>query len=183
MHQLANIFEGADAQTMAAQCSWYAVQTRSRHEKKLLLQLEYHGFTSFLPLVNRVSRWSDRTRTVQEPLFSGYLFVRLAWSAESRTAVLKNAGAVALVGARGLGIPIPEKQIADIRTLLAHNIEWSAYPFLRIGDRVRIRGGALDGVEGVLLGHSNNDETLVISVHAIQRSLAIRVKGYDLEKI
>ena len=166
----------------AARSNWYAVQTRSRQEKKLLRQLECDGFTSFLPLLNRVSYWSDRQKIIQEPLFPGYLFVRIDWAPESRNAVLRKPGAVTLVGSKGLGTPIPDKQIDDIKTLLVRNVEWKHFPFLSVGDRVRVRGGALDSVEGILL-RENQDKTLVISVHAIQRSLSIRVTGYVLEKI
>jgi transcription antitermination factor NusG len=95
---------------------------------------------------------------------------------------LRKPGAVALVGSKGLGTPIPDKQIDDIKTLLVRNVEWKDSPFLRVGDKVRVRGGALDGMEGILL-RENQDKTLVISVHAIQRSLSIRVTGYVLEKI
>jgi transcription antitermination factor NusG len=132
--------------------------------------------------LNRVSHWSDRQKIIQEPLFAGYLFVRIDWTPESRNAVLRKPGAVALVGSKGLGTPIPDKQIDDIKTLLVRNVEWKHSPFLRVGDKVRVRGGALDGMEGILL-RENQDKTLVISVHAIQRSLSIRVTGYVLEKI
>lgn len=166
----------------AARPRWFAVQTRSRQEKKVLLQLEGDGFTSFLPLLNRVSCWSDRQKIIQEPLFAGYLFVRIDWTPESRNAVLTKAGVVSLVGSKGLGTPIPDKQIDDIKTLLARNVEWKHSPFLQAGDKVRVRGGALDGMEGILL-QENQDKTLVISINAIQRSLSIRITGYVLEKI
>jgi len=174
--------DAANLPPLAAQSQWYGVQTRSRHEKKLLLHLDYSGFTSFLPLLNRISDWSDRKHLVQEPMFPGYVFVRMVWSPEIRNLVLRQSGAVALVGVRGVGTPIPEKQIEDIKTLLACNVEWKHSPFLRTGDRVRVRSGALDGMEGILL-RENQDKSLVISIDAIQRSLSIRVTGYALEKI
>jgi hypothetical protein len=83
------------------------------------------------------------------------------------------------VGVHGIGTTIPDNQIHDIRTLLANDIEFRSYPFLKIGQRVRIRGGSLDGVEGILTGQ-HGDRSLVISVEPIQRSLSIRVEGYDV---
>ena len=86
------------------------------------------------------------------------------------------------VGIRGVGMPIPDEQIDAVRTLLNEHLPCCSYPFLKIGQRVRIRSGALDGLEGILLSQ-NGDRTLIISVDAIQRSLAVRVEGYDVEPV
>jgi transcription antitermination factor NusG len=96
--------------------------------------------------------------------------------------VLKVDGALSLVGTRGEGTPIPDDEIESVRILMEKQMPWSSHPFLQIGQRVRIRSGALDGMEGVLLSR-NGDRTLVISVQAIQRSLAVRVEGYEVEAI
>ena len=85
-----------------------------------------------------------------------------------------------LVGSGGEGTPIPDGQIDAVRTLMDGGIPWSSYPFLKIGQRVRIRGGALEGLEGILVARNGN-QTLVISIDAIQRSLAVRVEGYQVE--
>jgi transcription antitermination factor NusG len=87
-----------------------------------------------------------------------------------------------LVGDRGEGAPIPDEQINTVRSLVEGQLPWSTHPFLKIGQRVRIRSGALDGLEGILVSR-NGDRTLVISVDAIQRSLAVRVEGYEVEPI
>jgi len=81
-----------------------------------------------------------------------------------------------------LGTPIAEGQIDAVRTLIGQQVPWTPHPFLQIGQRVRVRGGALDGVEGILLSR-NDDNTLVVSIDAIQRSLAIRIEGYDVEPV
>jgi len=100
--------------------------------------------------------------------------------AENRLCVLHTAGVLGFVGVHGVGLPIPEKQIEDIQTLLAHNVTFGLCPFLNVGQRVRIRGGCLEGVEGILVA-KNTDRSLVVSVEMIQRSIAVRVDGYDLE--
>ena len=87
-----------------------------------------------------------------------------------------------LVGGQGEGIAIPDEQINAVRSLVEGQLPWSSHPFLKIGQRVRIRSGALDGLEGVLV-QRNGDRTLVISVDAIQRSLAVRVEGYEVEAV
>jgi transcription antitermination factor NusG len=162
------------------QLRWYAVRTRSRHERVSSRQLEHQGIEVFLPLVTRRHRWSDRWKQVESPLFPGYTFVHIGQSAPERVSVLRAHGVVSFVGTPGMGTAIPDNQIHDIRTLLAHGIQLRSYPFLKIGQRVRIRGGSLDGVEGILIAQ-HGDRSLVISVEPIQRSLSIRVEGYDVE--
>ena len=162
--------------------SWYAVQTRARHERVVSRRLSETGVTTFLPTVTEIHRWSDRKKTVELPLFSCYLFVKLAPSNEERLRVLQVDSVLRFVGIRGLGTSIPDEQIDAVRVLVDEQLPFCSHPFLKIGQRVRIRGGAMDGVEGILTSR-NGDQSLVISVDAIQRSLAVRVQGYDLEAI
>ncbi|MGB7435958.1 MAG: UpxY family transcription antiterminator [Candidatus Acidiferrum sp.] len=159
---------------------WYALYTRSRHEKAVAALLQQKGLTTFLPLFSQVHRWSDRRKTVQVSLFPGYTFVRLDATPESCVRILQTPGVVGFVGTGHRGIPIPDKQIEDIQTVLAQNIPCAIFPFLRVGQRVRIRGGCLDGIEGRLLT-LKGDRSLVISVEPILHSLAIRLDGYDVE--
>ena len=159
---------------------WYAIQTRPRHEKTVAAELEQKGIVTFLPLVTQIHRWSDRRKKVDVPLFSCYAFVNIVPSPETRVSVLRTNGVLSFVGAQNQGAPIPETQIEDVRSLLASKIPLTSYPFLRVGQRVRIRGGCLDGVEGILV-RQNGDQRLVVSVDMIQRSLAISIEGYDVE--
>jgi transcription termination/antitermination protein NusG len=162
---------------------WYAVQTRARNEKVISERFQEQGLTTFLPLVTEIRRWSDRKKKVELPLFSCYVFVKLVVSNnEERMRVYRTNGVFGIVSMRGEAIPIPEEQINALRAVVAQDVPWSAHPFLKIGQRVRIRGGSLEGVEGVLLSR-NGDRTLIISVDAIQRSLAVRVEGYEVEAL
>jgi transcription antitermination factor NusG len=161
---------------------WYAVKTRSRHEKVVATQLESRDVPSFLPLVTQVHRWSDRKKMVQVPLFPGYTFVRIVPSPEEYIRVLRVHGVSSFVGIHGQGTPIPDKQIADIQMLLSSTAAYSVCPFLKVGQKVRIRGGCLDGVEGLLVAR-NGDRNLLISVEPMQRSLAIDIRGYNVEAI
>jgi len=166
----------------AEEACWYAIQTRCRFEQKAATQLQAKGIETFLPLVNEIHRWSDRRQIVQVPLFPGYSFVRLADSPAHQLRVLQTVGVNGFVTMNGSPVPVPEQQLEDVRRLLANEISCRAYPFLKIGQRVRIRGGCLDGLEGVLTSE-NKDHSLVVSIEAIQRSLAIRIEGYDIEAI
>jgi transcription elongation factor/antiterminator RfaH len=163
--------------------NWYAVQTRARTEKAISKRLQEQGLTTFLPLVTEVRRWSDRKKKVELPLFSCYVFVKLvASNNDERMRVYRTNGVFRIVSMRGEAIPIPDEQIEALRAVVTQQVPWVEHPFLKIGQRVRIRGGSLEGVEGVLLSR-NGDRTLIISVDAIQRSLAVRVEGYDVEAL
>ncbi len=159
---------------------WYAIQTRSRHEKKVTAELRDKGVYAFLPLMKQVHRWSDRNKEVDVPLFPGYVFVNTSGVPEARVSVLRTPGVANFVGNHGKGTPIPDKQIRDIQAILEQRVPIAAHPFLTVNQRVRIRGGSLDGVEGVLVG-MNSDLSLVVSVDLIQRAVAIRVSGYEVE--
>jgi transcription antitermination factor NusG len=159
---------------------WYALQTRARHEKIVAERLGTRGVQTFLPTATEVHRWSDRKKKVEVPLFSCYLFARLAATKLDRLRVLCVDGVFSFVGRRGEGIPIPDEQIEAVRALVESQLLCSSHPFLKIGQRVRIRSGSLDGLEGILVSR-NGDSTLVISVDAIQRSLSVRVDGYHIE--
>lgn len=164
-----------------AEHHWYAIYTRPRHEKAVTALLRQKTVTTFLPLLSQVHRWSDRRKSVQVPLFAGYTFVRIAATVETRVRVLQTMGVVGFVGnGRSSAVPIPDKEIEDIRTVLAHNVPCAILPFLRVGQRVRIRGGCLDGIEGLLVAFRGN-RSLVISVEPILQSIAVQLKGYDVE--
>jgi transcription antitermination factor NusG len=174
---------GAGSAVKPESANWYAVQTRARNEKAISERLQEQGLTTFLPLVTEVRRWSDRKKKVELPLFSCYVFVKLvAANNEERMRVYRTNGVFRIVSMRGEAIPIPDEQIDSLRAVVTQQVPWSAHPFLKIGQRVRIRSGSLEGVEGVLLS-LNGDRTLILSVDAIQRSLAVRVEGYDVEAL
>jgi transcription antitermination factor NusG len=161
---------------------WLAVQTRPRYEKKVSDEFTEKAIQNFLPLLSIKHQWSDRKKTVLLPLFPGYIFVRIAPIQGFRVSVLRTSGVINLVGARGIGTPIPDHEIDAIHKILSQQIPFSPYPFMRIGQAVRIRGGALDGIRGVLT-KVNGDLSLVISVELIQRSIAMRVSGFDIEAV
>src|SRR5882757_1489643 len=94
---------------------WFAIWTRSRHEQVVREQLERKNFDAFLPTITRWSRWKDRKKKVDWPLFPGYCFVRFD-PAESLS-ILKCAGVVNIVSVEGKPAAIPEQEIESIRTL------------------------------------------------------------------
>jgi transcription antitermination factor NusG len=158
---------------------WFAVQTRYRREKKVAAQLERKGCEVYLPLLTECHQWSDRHKNVSGPLFPGYAFVHLQSYRDARTRVLQTVGLVGFVNFGGIVTPVPEKQIEDLRLLLRQDGIISIHPFMKAGQRVRVRTGCLQGLEGTVLQHDRGK--LLISIEAIQRSVAIEIQGYELE--
>lgn len=159
---------------------WYAVHTMARHEKRVAAQFEEKRICTFLPLLRQIRKWSDRQAHVEVPMFSCYAFVRTVLTVEERLKVLRTPGVLAFVGCERQGAPIPDEQIESLQTMLGNRIPCFPYPFLSVGRRVRIRGGSLDGVEGILV-RQGDDRSLVVSVELLRRSVSIRVEGYDIE--
>ena len=175
------------ANSMAAwkeipQPQWFAVQTKPRYEKKIHSTLASAGIDTFLPLTREVHRWSDRRMTVEVPLFPGYLFVHIIPLPGNRLPVLRTSGVISFVGIRQQGTAIPDDQIEHLRKLIENRIGVGPHTFLRVGQRVRIRGGCLEGLEGLLVANEG-DRRLIISVEAIQKSVAFSVKGYEIEPV
>src|SRR5258707_3012991 len=169
--------------TLAAEeLRWYALHTRARHERVVEHRLREQGMESFLPTFRETHRWSDRKKIVEVPLFSCYVFVRCVLNADDRTRVYRVDSALGFVGTRGLGVPIPDEQIESVRSVLSQTAPCRSHPFLKVGQRVRVCGGAMDGGEGVFLS-SKCDQSLVASVDVIQRSLAGRIRSSAVKAI
>jgi transcription antitermination factor NusG len=160
--------------------SWFALQTRPRHEKKVSLGLKEKGVRSFLPLRREKRLWSDRQQWLELPLFSHYVFVHIPVTTESRVRVLRTHGVVRFAGVPGCGTPVPDEQIENLQAIMDQRIALAPHEFIKVGERVRIRGGALNGIEGILAA-IKNDRSLVVSVDLIQKSVAIRIDGFEVE--
>ena len=119
---------------------------------------------------------------MEVPLFSCYVFVNLVASSAQRLEVLKTAGVFRFVRVSGEPAPIPDSQIESIQTVLANKLPMSTCGFIQIGQKVRIRGGAMDGVEGILTANKGGQK-LVISVDLLQQSVEVTVEGYAVEPI
>lgn len=161
---------------------WYAIQTRGRHEKKVARQIKDRGFDGFLPLATEMHEWSDRHMRVDAPLYPCYTFLHAWIDSSIRTAVLRIPGVLHFVGLPGCPQAIPDPEMEVIHRLMKHCVPVRSHVFVSEGARVRIRGGALDGIEGILL-RRNSDSSLIVSVQLIQRSIALRVDGYDVEPL
>ncbi|MGO8796988.1 MAG: transcription termination/antitermination protein NusG [Candidatus Sulfotelmatobacter sp.] len=160
---------------------WFAVQTRYRFEKRVAARLNQKNCEVYLPLLTEHRSWSDRKQVITTPLFPGYAFVHIDHSYNARRDVLQTVGLIGFVSFGGKVAPVPRYEIENLQLLLQRQGAFSLYPFVHAGQRVRIRGGCLNGLEGILVQHENNK--LVISIGSIQRSLAVEIAGYELEII
>jgi transcriptional antiterminator NusG len=159
---------------------WYAAHVRSRHEKKVAEQLADREVNFFLPLYRTESRWSDRVAKVELPLFPGYMFVFI--SMVERLRVLQVPGVVKLVSSKGEPVPLPDSEIDRLRAGLTDSVKAEPHPYLQVGTRVRIKAGAMAGLEGILI--KNNDRLrVVINVELIMRSISVEIASSDIEPL
>jgi transcription antitermination factor NusG len=167
---------------MTIEPHWYAIHIYPQNEKKVVTELERKGITTFLPLQKELHRWSDRDKMVEVPLFPCYAFVHIVPSPQYCSMVQQTLRVIRLLSANDEPIPIPDSEIELIRNLIAGKVPISPYAFLQAGQKVRVRGGCLDGLEGILVMR-NGEQNLVLSVNLIQRSLALSIVGYKIEPI
>ena len=152
---------------------WYAVYTKSRHEKVLHRELTKKGIEAFLPLRKITRHWSDRKKIIEEPLFQSYLFVHMPW--RDRWRVLNSVGAVRFVGPHlSCPAPVPEKELAAIRCFLEQEIRLDPFPYLKTGQKVYIRSGPFRGAEGFIV-YKNQQCRLVISLDLLMQSVSVEI--------
>jgi transcription antitermination factor NusG len=164
--------EKANRQDVATEYPWFALQVRARHELGITNYLCGQGYESFLPRYKCRKRWSDRVKEVQSPLFPGYLFCR--FDPQDRLPVMKIPGVMQIVGANRVPLPVDEVEISAIQTLVASGMPNQPWPFLQVGERVRIESGSLCGIEGILMDFKGTHR-LVLSITLLQRSVSVEI--------
>ena len=159
---------------------WYALHTRSRHEKFVNQELQKKGIETFLPLRRLTRHWSDRTKEIEEPIFSGYLFVHT--SLENRLEILKTRGSVRFISFNSAPVPVSDNQLGAVRRFVEEKISIDPFPYLRKGDRVYIRTGPLRGVEGFIV-RKDKHTRLVISLDLLFQSVSVAIDEALVEKV
>lgn len=152
--------------------SWVALQVRPRSEKMVSSALNFKGIEVFLPLYTARRRWSDRVKEVQLPLFDGYVFCKL--NLDYRMPALTIPRVIQFVGAGKIPVPIEESEIYALQTVVNSGLPSMPWPFLTIGQRIRVEHGPLRDMEGILL-QAKGSQRLVLSVSLLQRSVAVEV--------
>jgi transcription elongation factor/antiterminator RfaH len=159
-------------ESATTQFPWYALQCWMRKEGLVATQLEGQGFECFLPKYKSIREWSDRKKEVEQPLFPGYLFCRFDYS--QRRPVVVTPGVLQVVGCGRTPMPIEDREIEAIQIAVASGIPSQPWPYLEVGERVRIHTGKLSGLEGILVNFKGNHR-VVLSVSLLQRSVALEV--------
>jgi transcriptional antiterminator RfaH len=158
--------------------SWFALQVRTRYESSVASFLEGSGFELFLPMYMCRKRWSDRIKKVETPLFPGYLFCR--FDPHDRLPILKTPGVIQIAGYNRCPVPVEESEIRAIQALTASGLPGQPWPFLGVGDRVRVEAGPLRGHEGTLVEFKGGHR-LVLSITLLHRSVAVEIDSAFVE--
>jgi transcription antitermination factor NusG len=158
--------------------NWYALYTAPRHEKSVADQINRRGISCFLPLYRSMRRWKDRRKELAMVLFPGYVFVRVV--PQDRLQVLQLPGAVRLVTFNGRPVALPEQEIEFLRSRLSGDHLMEPHPYLRVGRRIRVRRGPLQGLEGIIMRKKDRCR-LVFSIDLIMRSVAVEVGEDEVE--
>jgi len=156
---------------------WYALRTKSRHEKLVRDQLDKQGIEPLLPTVKRLSQWKDRRKEIEVPLFSGYCFVR--FGQEEKLPVQKVAGVVEIVGSGSQPEAIPDEEIDALKTLMTSVLPYDSHPYLHEGMAVEVVRGPLQGAHGILL-RKEKRHRLVLGVRLIQQAVAVEIDVNDV---
>jgi len=158
--------------------NWYALYTAPRHEKSVADQINRCGISCFLPLYRSIRRWKDRRKELAMVLFPGYVFVHVA--PQDRLQVLQLPGAVRIITFNGHPIALPEQEIELLRGRLSSTHLMEPHPYLRVGRRIRVRSGSLQGLEGIIVRKKDRCR-LVFSIDLIMRSVAVEVDEDEVE--
>jgi transcription termination/antitermination protein NusG len=156
---------------------WFVLRTRSRHEKKVRDELLSRRIETFLPLYERWSRWKDRRKRVEFPLFPGYCFVRLPFT--DRIRVLNAPGVAGFVGFNGCAETVPDVEIDAINRLVETEIRYDPHPFISEGSLVEVIRGPLTGVRGRVL-RKDRSTKLVLSVTLIRQAASLEIHPADV---
>jgi transcription antitermination factor NusG len=160
------------SENSSAQMSWFALQVRSRREPVVAAQLIEQGYECFLPLYKSVRRWSDRVKELEQPLFPGYLFSRFDFL--NCRSLLMTPGVQQVLGNGRNPIPVEERELESIRQALGSGLPNQPWPYLQVGERVRVNYGGLNNLEGFLINFKGTHR-VVLSVTLLQRSVALEI--------
>jgi transcription elongation factor/antiterminator RfaH len=153
--------------------SWYALQVRSRKEGYVASQIQGQGYECLLPTYKSIRKWSDRMKEIEQPLFPGYLFCRFDF--QNRRPVITTPGVLQIVGYGRTAVSVSDEEIQALQMAVASEMPKQPWPYLEVGQRVRVNYGTLSGLEGILVNVKGNHR-VVLSVTLLQRSVAMEVE-------
>jgi transcription antitermination factor NusG len=158
--------EGTDCQ------SWFALQVRTRWESSTAVLLSGKGYQTFLPTYKTKKRWNGQSREINAALFPGYVFCQ--FDAQKRLPILVTPGVIAVVGRGRVPLPVDDSEIAAIQTVVSSGFRVEPWPYLELGQKIRIKNDSLEGLEGILINFKGNHR-IVVSVSLLRRSVALEI--------
>jgi transcription antitermination factor NusG len=154
---------------------WFALQVKSRSERLVATMAHNKGFEEFLPVYQSRRRWSDRVKSIELPLFPGYVFCRM--DPQYRLALLTIPGALHFVGIGKVPMAIEDAEIASIQAAVNSGLTAEPWPYLNVGQLVRLEQGPLAGLEGILI-ETRKEQRIVVSVALLRRSVAVEIERH-----
>ena len=159
---------------------WFAVTVKPQHEKAVAEQLRSKCLESYTPLYTARHRWCDRTKALQLPLFPRYVFCR--FGLPQRTLVLRTPGITSVVSFGDRPCPVSDEEIEGVKKMISSGQTLHLYPHIAVGQRVRIRAGAMIGLVGLLV-REKTAYRLVVNVELLNRSVAVEIERELVEPI
>jgi transcription antitermination factor NusG len=159
---------------------WYALYTYPRHERAVTENLEHQSIEAFLPSCLVKSQWKDRQVQISRAIFPCYVFARIGMN--QKVKVMSIPSVIRIVAFNGAPAPIPDSEIEAVRLCLSNGARVERHSFLEVGERVRVRCGVFEGLEGIVLRHSNGCK-LVVSIGLIHQAVALEIEASQLEPI
>ena len=159
---------------------WYVLTVKPRHEQAVAGALALKGMESYAPTYLVRRQWSDRLKTIAQPLFPGYVFCRA--SLENRTPILRTIGVRGIVSFGGLPHPVPDDELSAVMQMTSSGLPIEPLAYLRNGEQVRVVDGPLRGLSGIVI-HSDAGSRVVIGIEMLQRSVAAQLDRWCLQPV
>jgi transcription antitermination factor NusG len=159
---------------------WFALQVRTRWEGSTAVLLEGKGYRTLLPTYKTRKAWSGKTREISTPLFPGYVFCQ--FDSQKRLPILVTPGVLSVVSTGRVPLPVDDNEISNIQTLVASGCQAEPWPYLEVGQRIRVECDSLRGVEGILIQFKGNHR-IVVSVSLLRRSVALEIDRWSVSAV
>lgn len=159
---------------------WYALQLRTRWESSTASLLSAKGYQIFLPICRALKQERGRSTVAEAPLFPGYVFCR--FDAHNRLPVLVTPGVISVVGRGRIPVPVEDSELEAIQKVVSTELRVEPWPYLEVGQRVRIEDGALRGIEGIMTGFKGS-RRIVVSISLLRRSVALEIDRTEVSPI
>jgi transcription antitermination factor NusG len=171
-HSSQESVEAANSLSESGLIQWFAIAVKPRHDKAVARALANKGFETLLPLYKKQHRYANRRTETELPLFPGYVFC--CFNILTRLPILTTPGVTHILGTGNTPIPLPENEIVSLQTAINADVPLQPFPFLQVGQRVRIEEGVLAGVVGIVIRFKQSLR-LVLSVTLLQRSILLEI--------